>query len=68
MKNTVLSREREKLLKVLDGAWGTIGPEFLAANEELAAFAGCKKALCVFPLPPRWKRCFGRIISAEGTR
>ena len=48
MKNTVLSREREKLLKVLDGAWGTIGPEFLAANEELAAFAGCKKALCVF--------------------
>ena len=48
MKNAVLSCEREKLLKVLDGAWGTVGPEFLAANEELAAFAGCKKALCVF--------------------
>ena len=48
MKKTVLSCEREKLLKVLDGAWGTVGPEFLAANEELAAFAGYKKALCVF--------------------
>ena len=45
MNNT---RERERLLKVLDGPWGTIGPEFLAANESLAAFAGSKKALCVF--------------------
>ena len=48
MTKTADAVGRGRLLKVLDGAWGTVGPEFRAAGAEIAAFAGCEKALCVF--------------------
>ena len=40
--------EADRLVNVLDGQWGTIGPRFWQANKALADAAGCGWALTVF--------------------
>ena len=42
------ARESELLCSVIEGAWGTIGPHFLNANEDIAKHAGVCRSLVTF--------------------
>ena len=49
MKNAKRTPDEERrLLEVIDGEWGTIGPHFKEASAAVAEAAGCARGLCVF--------------------